>query len=1047
MSGGLGGDRVVVIGLGRFGYDLLLETKRAVADLAQECGHTANTFTERRLVFLAIDFGHRTELPAGEHLTLPIITRPPERGKVKLDPALLPTDLSPMVQPGVAAYAWLSILSREAQVLGRLRDLVDELHLGGGQVWRTYLVGSATEPETTGLLLPVGNLIRRMFRADDERRDLLRQCAVLVVPPDLDDHGKAQAVATLREVSMAEACEWPDPVSDGVYRDRDEGERHVFDLGCYLVEKAQEGSGRHAPATFGEQKMAVAEWLAYQCVPEVQASLQEGRLGQPRRVGGSPIDETDQVASGAESRGAPAFASLGFADYVVPVSRVVEACAVRLAGSLVEETLLAGSEEGRGSDADRLVDGLDAARLQDEMADSPDGRTLFQFLVQTDAFPWKKPGGVIDAWRCREVLELDEFPRQIEGLRRWGETRAERAGRDIETESRRVAAERPAGALARAAAAVRVGGTRLLGLEANARRESVEEGERALGLFSRLAAERRRARAYDAALPILRRMTIVFAITGVAALALHFVLAWIVQRFWPNYAPTGSLLDRIMQSILGQIDLDGIYSFVTAVGPSILAHAGSGAGAATGSLLRAVLNWLVRNLDPIAALWQFGCEVLFGAFGLFCTFLVFRCYVRRHVNAIREYLEAVRRSHILLLVALVQKRAGEKVVHVIGQLEELRAEIADTVSRLAPEPRHLSDAETSGGGLGYLDFPGRQSLVTSAVVDDVYRSGADKGLQGMRPALHALAEGILSPDRLYVWLTQPTAERDATLLTRCREVFAESSVPDAESRFIQRLLDEARRPEAETNDLVGREVQYRLFERMKPLSSHIEAETEPSQAIGLADPERSKLAEGIDMLRQSGGRLFRLTTGLRYRIVGFTFRQDVRLTDLRAYGDWEKAYAAVKDPNLLHTRLVFSGRPAPSPAPTPPPAPSLETLASLAAVGQAASYPTGGVGLLAEDDWAKAPEAIVPGFDPETSGRDRAVAQDPAGLGARCRLLGVKPEASAEEIEVAHWMLFALHALGRETDESIGRASGYGEAYDDLRDMRRVAGRPQMGGV
>jgi len=991
-------DKVVFIGLGPFGYNVLVKLKRALLTLGEEGGREEDVPWDRDVRFLAVGFDPRIELPPGEYLELEVVGQLPEGQAGALDPAVS-ADSARRGRPDYAAQAWLSAVSRESEMLGRLRNLTDGLGIGGGTTCRYYLICSLAEPQGAGLLLPVAGLVRRMAH-NEGRSELLRQCAMLVVPPGLRREEKAQVAATLREVVQAETAGWPSPMTPGLQRDPGEGNQHVFSLGCYLVESAHEGDGTCAPETVAQMSLLVAEWLAYLALPRVLDGLRQAGLAVPRRdaVEVAGAEGSDEAPS--EARTGPLFSSLGLADYVVPVSGLIDRCGRRLAMELVRTTLLDDPREGGIDQAEAFIGlaKLGAVPLETELAAMQPGRPMDRPLADDAALVWKKPGDIDEAWRRRESMEKQDLSANVHDLGLKVETRVAEVGRQLQAEALSLAGRNPLGAFDRVTAFLAETRARLLGLETGIGQDNARIQAGAEHLFSVLPGRRARALWCEARIRGLWLACKLLGGLGIALEAVSAVFLWVLRTTIPD-------------TILG----------IRATGRSCL---------------------LAAAISALLALW--------------CAWMA-----KKHVAQVREYLALVRRHHLLEAVGRVLGGAKSKALDVGRFIKDLKADVEDLPTRLGRLAPQILNSPSSAGAVAFLGFPGRDSLVTQVMERELYEKGSGGAQLGEGAALRALAlEVFAPPDGLSNWLSLSSAERDEELLAFCRKRFHDYGLPDAETLLVDRLLEGGRRSKSEADTLVSRELAAHLLRRMQPRSSHGLTATRTSQVIGLSEPVRSRLRKGIDELNLQRGQLYEIGTGLPFRVVGFSFRHDLSLDSLRAYADWQGAYAEVEDSNLFHTRLVFSGRAVPSAGPQSSWA---ERTRAEKQGGQeteedggdrawaepvvpgSGESPTGSAGEPETPDadsswtgdWSTVPEVEVPFPPPEAE--SGSPAGDTAADAAAYRLFGLEPGAAPEKVEEAYWTAHGRYNSDTGTQKNVNRMAEFNAAYDRIKTGWRAA--------
>jgi len=991
VSSGPLSEKVVFIGLGAFGYDVLIQLKRALRALAEEGGRDSEALWDRDVRFLAIDFSPRTELPPGEHLELEIVGQSPDWPTAGLDPAVT-VDGGSRGSPSYAAQAWLAAISRESEMLGRLRNLTDGLGLGGGTTCRYYVVCSVAEPQGAGLLLAVAGLVRRMAHSEG-RRELLSQCAMMIVPPGLDLGEKAQVAATLREVVQAEGAGWPAPVTQDLQRDPAEGEQHVFSLGCYLVEPAQEGEGASAPTTGAHMCRLVAEWLAYMALPPVVEGLRQAGLVTPRRSTGLETAEVAGYLEGLpEGYARPAFSSLGLADYVVPVGGVIERCARRLAVRLVGATLLDDPGEAGLDQAEAFISlaKLSPMTLATELAAMQPGRPMDRPLAEDEALNWKKRGDIAEAWRRRESMEKQDLPANTHDLAIRVETRVAEVGRKLHAEALSVAGRNPLGAFDRVLAFLAETRARLLGLETGIRADCARVQTAAERLFSVLPARKVWALCCEAQIRPLWHASGWFAVAGIVLLAIDTICRWVLKIDMP----------------------DTVFRMTT------------------------------------SGVWYILWAAIYLLLALWCTRVA-----QRHVAEVRKYLSLVTRHHLLEAVASLLRGVKSGALDVERLIGNLKRDVEGLAARLRRRTPSVVNTPSTDGAPGFLDFPGRDSLVTEAMESDLYDRASGAIQLGENAALRALAMEVFSPpDGLANWLSEASAERDEKLLMFCRARFRDCGLPDAETLFVDRLLEGGSRPQSEADEIAGQELAARFLRRMQPRSSHGPLATKPSQVIGLPTPEWTRLRVAIDKLHRQRGQLYEIGTGLRFRIIGLSFRHDLRLENLRAYADFEAAYAKTADPNVYHTRLVFSGRESPSSG-------AKASWAEGAWAGkpggretedgddQAWAEPgdTGSAGGDGEpetaqagstwsEDWSNVPEAF-----PETDTESGPRPGEPGAVDSAYRLFGLEPGASADKVEDAYWNAHCLYNTDTGTQKSVETMARFNAAYDCIKATWRAA--------
>jgi len=991
-------DKVVFIGLGPFGYNVLVKLKRALLTLGEEGGCKEDVPWERDVRFLAVDFDPRIELPPGEHLELEVVGRLPEGQAGTLDPAVS-ADSARRGRPDYAAQAWLSAVNRESEMLGRLRNLTDGLGIGGATTCRYYLICSLAEPQGVGLLLPVAGLVRRMAH-NEGRSELLRQCAMLVVPTKLCREEKAQVAATLREVVQAETGGWPSPMTPGLQRDPGEGNQHVFGLGCYLVEPAHEGDGTCTPETVTQMSLLVAEWLAYLALPRVLDGLRQVGLAVPRRSVAEVAGAEGSDEAQPEDRTGPLFSSLGLADYVVPVSGLIDRCGRRLAMELVRTTLLDDPREGGIDQAEAFIGlaKLSPMTLETELAAMQPGRPMDHPLAADAALVWKKPGDIDEAWRRRESMEKQDLPANVHDLGLRVETRVAEVGRQLQAEALSLAGRNPLGAFDRVTAFLAETRARLLGLETGIGQGNARIQAEAEHLFSVLPGRRARALWCEAR---IRGLWLACKLLGglwIVLEAISDVFLWVLRTTIPD-------------TILG----------IRATGRSCL---------------------VVAVISALLALW--------------CTWMA-----KKHVAQVREYLALVRRHHLLEAVGRVLGGAKSKALDVGRFIKDLKTDVEELPTRLGRLAPQILNSSSSAGAVAFLGFPGRDSLVTKAMERELYDKGSGGAQLGEGAALRALAlEVFAPPDGLSNWLSLSSAERDEKLLAFCRKRFHDYGLQDAETLLVDRLLEGGSRPKSEADTLVSRELEAHLLRRMQPRSSHGLTATRTSQVIGLSEPTRSRLRKGIDELNRQRGQLYEIGTGLPFRVVGFSFRHDLSLESLRAYADWQGAYAEAGDTNLFHTRLVFSGREAPSAGPQP----SWAERAWTEKQGDPEAEENGGDRAWAEPvvpgsgepstgsagepetpdadsawtgDWSTVPEVEVPFPPPEVE--SGSPAGDAAADAAAYRLFGLEPGTAPEMVEEAYWTAYARYNSDTGTQKNVDKMAEFNAAYDRIKTGWRAA--------
>jgi len=967
--------------------------------------------------FLAVGFSQRTELVSGERLQLAVVAQSPNDQSDGIDPAVLPP-VETEAAPGYAAHAWLAVLRQEDEVLGRLRNLRDALGIGGTESSRYLFTCSLADPQGVGLLLPVANLVRRMAFTDGWS-DLLETRAILLLPahPSLEE--RAQAAAALREIRQAEACRWPPARALGLQGDPGEGQTPLFGRGCFLVEPSRESGADCPAATVGQQNRLVAEWLTYVLSPQIQGELRQHRLDSPRPRALSTQtqpDGSDDVRSPEPAP--PAFCSLGLTDYIVPVTDVTEHCARRLAREVVKTTLLPDVGERGIAHAAAFLDRskLSVPDLTADLAAMQTERPMTRPLSEYPEMSWKEEGDVSKAWGFRDRWERHELPVYSYDLALKAEGRVADGGEELRKESLNLASSEPVGVFARVLSFLEETRRKLLASSTETCQESTRVQAAATRLFMVLA--RRKTFALWC-----ERLIAVFMRAAKCSL-IGSVVLW--------------MLTEILKRLLASSRLQAVLG---------------------------VLQWI--GVDLSGRLTTVVWESLAVAFAFFLAWLSCREMVRNHVAQILEYLTHVRRHHLLEAVSAALRGIRSKASGVEMHIDALRTETEAMVAAEAPSlgaaitPHNLAD------GTQFLHFPGRHSLATRLAVEQLYARGTgvvspidlaqspDEPVSTPAQTLQDLARVVFTE----AWYRQSVADREAALLAHCRKLFLDSGLPDAESLLVRRILDSGRLPKSETVTAVGEELSLRFIPRMQPLSSHVQTAEKPHQVIGLCDPGDSRLAEAIEKLLLQRGQLFVVQTGLRSRIVGLSFRYDLRLEDLRLFTECETAYARAEDSNLFHTRLVFSGRTTPSAAPRPSWAEGARTeapedyrsagkeaddggsgpAASRPPVGPAAAPPPSADDDTWTDQWATMPEAGTPsgagGPDfGSTPGGTGAVA-----VAASYRFLGLEPDASPEKVDDAYWDAYSLYNPDTGSQKDSDKMAEFNLAYDRIKASWRVA--------
>jgi len=1008
-------DKVVLIGLGSAGYDVLVEVKRCLRRAADEIeneksvassagsGQDEATAWHADIQFLALGFDQRRQLPSGERLQLKVPARPFGGAARSLDPTLWAKGEVSTARR-YAAGAWLAALDQESEILGRLRNLTDGLNIGGQVSCRYFFVCSLIDPEGVGLLLPIANLVRRMAFTDGWRENLDSR-AFLLVPPNPGPLDRAQVAAALREIQQAEVHAWPPPSALGLQRDRDsEGRITLFRRGWYLAEPAHEGGPDFAPATAAQQNRLAAEWLAYVLKPEFQAELRRVKLDAPRSSH-TPV--------------APVFCAFGLADYVVPVTELVEYCARRLAGEMVRKTLLADAGVGAVSEAAGFIDkhGLGSLALVDDLAcrqpEQPMGRPVIEYRRMS----WKRPGDIDRALAFRDGYEKQELPAYVYDLElRAGPCVAE-VGEELRKHSLTLACTTPTGAFNRIFSFLSEVRRALRNLEIKTREENTVFQAEARSLLSALA----RGRA--------------FALRCERLIAVSLRAA----KWWTAGSLVLWVLGEVVKRILQGPRLRTVYEALQAIG-----------------------------LDVSDRLKSMGWESL----GLAALFLLawFLCRetARNYVARVMEYLNKIRSHHLREIMSEILQGARDRVRVVEGIIKALKTETEEMVGPRSPGlpqalvPDDLTNSEQ------FLGFPGRRSVATPLAVEQMYARGTgavqpmDKAQVSRDPVESTpgqILQRFASEVFTEAWFERSAPDREEALFTYCRAPFLASGLPDAETLLIERLLESGGQPESAVPEAIAEELDLNFIPRMRPCSSHIETTVKPDRAIGLYASGDSRLRQAVHDLNLQRAQLNEISTGLRYRIVGLSFRYGLKLEDLRLFAECEAAYAQVEDPNLFHTRLVFSGRTTPSVPPepswtesaraeAPEDYPSAGEAADGRGSGPAASRPPADDADVprrsADDDawteqWATIPEAGTPSEAGSAGFPSTPAGPDVADLAASYRFLGLETDASPEKVEAAYWEAYSLYNPDTGSQKDGDKMAEFNLAYDRIKAGWRVA--------
>jgi len=854
-----------------------------------------------------------------------------------LDPCLGLPEPNGAGWPAYAGHAWLAVLNQEGILVRRIQNIGGRALPGRQEVRRYYLVTSLADPAGVGLLLPVANLVRRVA-ATDGWRGLLAMKAVLLVPPGLSEAKRAQAAAALREVRDAELAGWPAPSAQELLIHPEEGNRHAFNSGCYIVEARHESRPECAPQTLDELETLTAEWLTYMAVGAIQSGLrQNDRLDEPH----PPMGEV------------PTFSAFGLADFTVPTVAIADLCGRRLAKEMVESVLLAEPGEAGLDEAAAFVaaQGLWVATLKWNLPRAQSGMPLAQPFSASPELQWKGPESVARAWAFRERWERQDQPANMLGLTMSVQSRLAALVAPLRAEISRVLGRQPHGAFDRARAFLRELGRQVLSLRADVADEQLDLEMIASRLTSELAAEKHAMLEAAKTVGPVKRTLLVSTAAAATLLAVAFILS-------------------------------GLATFMG------LAVAGA---VATGL---AVLNYLLQLLR-------------------------LRRLLKGHLAKLRGYLDCIRRSHIAESVGSLLSGFEGKVVEALGRLAQDRDELAMWFATMPLDPGGVLNQTDRSTGHSYSGFRSRFSLATRKLIESIYEErGTGIAQAGPIGALEALASEFLAPPQgLPLWLERSPGDRIQQLLEFCRGRFATQVYESAEDLLVSKVLEYGRLPSSETSSRMQRELAENLLTMMRPTSSCLLLADEPDQVIGLEEAGPTLVNRAIEDLHLQQGLLQVIPTGLRHRVVGMAFRHGLTLEDLAAWPEYEQALEDFSDPNLLHTRLVFSGQksetavpPPPSPPPLPPPMPPPEP-----------PPPS------PESEWKAVPEA---------DGADRP---PPVDLPSCFRLLGLEPGASDEEVEDAYFVLKARYdpEMGREKDVDL--MAQVNRAYDEIVLSRRQA--------
>ena len=923
-------DPVVYVGLGSSGINVLTKVKQAI-ELGAFSDQDMDTF------FLGIDFADHPELPQGQYVKLSAPTRASMRIPHGVDPCLGLPEPEGAGRPAYASHAWIAVLNQESLLVRRIQNIGGRALPGRQEVRRYYLVTSLSDAVGVGLLLPVANLVRRVAATEDSR-GLQGMKAILLVPPGLSEAKRAQVAAALREVRGAERAGWPTPSARELLLHPEEGSRHVFSSGCYVVEARHEGRPECAPQTLDELETFTAEWLTYMAVGAIQSGLRQDGLDEP----GPPMGED------------PTFSAFGLADYTVPTVAIADLCGRRLAKEMVESVLLAESGEAGLDEAAAFVatQGLSVATLKWDLPRAQAGMPLAQPLSVSPELQWRGPESLGRAWAFRERWERQDQPANILGLTESLQARLAALVAPLRADILRVMGRQPHGAFDRARAFLGELGRQILFLRADVADEQVDLETMASRLTSELAAEKDAALESAKTVGSVRRMLPASASAAAALLALAFIFSGLALMPFKGLAVAGAV----------------------------------GAGLAA-------LNYLLRLFRLMRQL-------------------------KGHLAKLREYLDCIRRSHIAESVGSLLSGFEGKVVEALGRLAEDRGELAMWFATMPLDPGGVLNETDRGTGHAYTGFRSRVSLATPELIERIYLRGTGIARVGPVGALGTLASDFLAPPQgLSLWLERSPGDRIQQLLEFCRGRFATQVYESAEDLLVSKVLEYGRLPSSETSSRMQRELAENLLTMMRPTSSCLLLADEPDQVIGLEEAGPTLVNRAIEDLHLQQGLLQVIPTGLPHRVVGMAFRHGFTLEDLAAWPEYEQALEDFSDPNLLHTRLVFSGQksetavpPPPSPPPLPPPMPPPEP---------PPPQP--------ENEWQAVPEA---------DGADRP---PPVDLPSCFRLLGLEPGASDEEVEDAYFVLKARYdpEMGREKDVNL--MAQVNRAYDEIVLSRRQA--------